>query len=101
MAPALSSIELSFKLKFYSVVFNFRACDKYLDPSYPIELLAKFKWVNILFFNKYLANFLAPWSPILLWARLSYTSVVLSISPGEINLNRSSSIRLPERLKEI
>ncbi len=33
LAPALSSIEFNFKLKYYNVEFNFRACPKYLEPS--------------------------------------------------------------------
>lgn len=100
-APALSSIELSFKLKFYNVVLSFIACDRYLEPSYPIELLAKFKWVNILFFSKNFAIFRAPWSPKLLYDKLSSTKVVLSIRPGQINLNKSSSIKFPDKFNEI
>lgn len=100
-APALSSIEFSFKLKFYKVVFSFIACDKYLEPSYPIELLAKFKCVSILFFSKNLAIFRAPWSPKLLYDKLSSTKVVFNISPGQMNLNKSSSIKFPDKFKEI
>lgn len=101
LAPALSSIEFSFKLKFWTAVFNFRDCDRYRDPSYPIELLAKFKWVNILFLIKNLAIFLAPWSPSLLCDRLSSIRVVFSIKPGQTNLNKSSSMRFPDRFNEI
>lgn len=101
LAPALSSMEFSFKLKYYRVVLSLRAWERYLDPSYPIELLAKFKWVNILFLIKIFANLRAPWSPILLWDRLSSIRVVLRVRPGHITLNKSSSTRLPDKFSEI
>ena len=47
LAPALSSIEFSFKLKYSKVELSFKACAKYLEPSYPIVLLPRFKWVKI------------------------------------------------------
>lgn len=33
LAPALSSIEFSFKFKYYKVELSFKAWAKYLDPS--------------------------------------------------------------------
>jgi hypothetical protein len=47
LAPALSSIELSFRLKCSKVEFNLSACAKYREPSYAIALFPRFKWVKI------------------------------------------------------
>lgn len=101
LAPALSSIEFSFKFRYYKLELSFKACAKYLEPSNPITLLLRFKWVNIWFFIRYFEILRAPWSPILLYERLSSTNVVFKVKPGFINLNNSSSIRFPAKLRTI
>ena len=45
--PALSSNLLSLRYSYYNDLLIFNACDKYLDPSYPILLLVKFRDIII------------------------------------------------------
>lgn len=59
-APALSSMEFSFRFMYSRVLLSFRAWERYLDPSYPIELLLRFRLIRILLFIKNFDSFRAP-----------------------------------------